>query len=260
MQATVQIDHPNQIEGRDQIEGSNASPNTIPEGFPQASTKSKAETKSHALHKDFLPKDTIPEGFRIALHADFPAASTPPDHFNYRQTAEQTLASDLAYITLRLTLYNKRVKKLSYADRQRHNLPERLILTHAESATIQHTGTIKAPPRDPWISNNNKVLRSIAKANGVPARERWRRFPPQDLEDRQNMAKETSRAPLVATPQGATLDPKLKAFTAYLRRKAQDHAKSTGGIAASYLSDTAWKASQKLAYDKMMAIDLDIEI
>jgi hypothetical protein len=202
--------------------------------------------------------NTIEIGFRLALREDSPKATTPADHFNYRQTREQSLAEDLAAMQLMVTLYNKRIKSLSYADRQRHKLPERLILTHAESATIEHVGTIKAPAPDRYISTNPKILRGIAKYHGMSARERWRRFPPQDLEDRRLMAKETSRAPLAPLPQGTKEDPKAKAFNTYLRRKAQEMAKATGGLSASYLSDTEWKASQKKAYDAMMSIDIDV--
>lgn len=198
-------------------------------------------------------EDTIAEGFRLVPIGQ---PYVPSDGFRRSPARAADLAGMIRQIHHLIKIYNIKVMTLSYADRQRHALHERIDLLRSYSSTIMGLATLPVP-RDGLIEkHDNRSLRTIAKYNRMSARERWRRFPPVNLEERREMAKECQRAPTINAPPGTTIDPKVKAFDAYLRRQAHATAKVTNILAASLLSDTNWKAEQKRAYDEMMSIEL----
>jgi hypothetical protein len=179
-----------------------------------------------------------------------------------RRIPAKELKADIEKIELLIKLYNIRVQRLTYAERVNEGLHERIDLLRSYSSTIMGLATIPLPPesRAGIGDSSTATLRSIAKANRMPARQRWAKFPPTTLDERRQMALETSRAPINIPPPGTIKSPATKAFEGYLRRNAQAEAKANGTLAASYLSNTEWKAAQRKAYDAMMAIDLEIEL
>jgi hypothetical protein len=188
----------------------------------------------------------------------------PTTHWTKKRIPAHDLKADILQIEKLIKLYNIRVNRLTYAERVNAGLHERIDLLRSYSSTIMGLATIPLPPQARSGTDSadcsTATLRSIAKVNRMPARQRWTKFPPTTLDERRQMALETSRAPLSIVPQGTTKSASTKAFENYLRRQAQSEAKLNGTLAASYLSDTEWKAKQRKAYDEMMAIDLEIEL
>lgn len=210
---------------------------------------------------DTSTADTIPPGHRLALRA-------PDNNFVRSKARGADLAQDLATITRLIALYNRRVASLSYAERVTNGLHSRIDLLRSYSETILGLATIPLPPeaRGHHTPTSPAELRAEAKRLRMPAKMRWERFPPTNLEERRQMAKELSAAklsPVAAagyTTRNAAgkANPELTAYAKWLRRQAATEGKARSIHPTHLLSNPSWCADQKRRFDEIMSIDIDL--